>query len=87
MYKTILVPIDLSHPEPGKAMIDVAKTIAGEDSTITLIHVVEGIPAHVAVDLPEGIIEKSLERARVSLEEIARNAGLPDKVEVRAGPA
>ena len=30
MYKTVLIPIDLSHAEVGKAMIDVAKRIGGE---------------------------------------------------------
>jgi nucleotide-binding universal stress UspA family protein len=85
MYKTILVPIDLSHSAPGKAMINVAKRIGEEGAQIVLIYVVESIPTHVAVDLPPGVIEKSMERARKALEEIARDANVGASIEVRSG--
>lgn len=87
MYETILVPIDFSHAELGKAMIDVAKRIGGEGARITLVHIVEEIPAYVAAELSSGITEQTKERARSALEEIARDAGVQASVEVRSGQA
>jgi nucleotide-binding universal stress UspA family protein len=85
MYKTILVPIDLSHAEAGEKMIDIAKRIGEEGARIILINVVEDIPTYVAAELPSGIIEKSKERAREALEEMVREANVQASVEVRSG--
>jgi len=87
MYKTILVPIDLSHAEAGQAMINVAKMLGGEDARIILITVVEDIPGFAVAVLPSGVIEESRERAQKALEEIAREADVQASVEVRSGQA
>jgi nucleotide-binding universal stress UspA family protein len=87
MYKTILVPVDLSHAEAGQAVINVAKMLGGEGARIILVTVVEDIPAFVVAGLPDGIIEESKERAQEALEEIARKADVQASVEVRSGQA
>ena len=87
MFKTILVPVDLSYAEAGKAMINVAKMLGGEGARIILVTVVEDIPAFVVAGLPGGIIEESKERAQEALEEIAREADVQASVEVRSGQA
>jgi nucleotide-binding universal stress UspA family protein len=87
MYKTILVPIDLSHAEAGQAMIDVAKMLGGEDARVILITVVEDIPGFAMAVLPSGTIEESKERAQEALEEIAREADVQASVEVCSGQA
>ncbi len=87
MFKTILVPVDLSYAEAGKAMINVAKMLGGEGARIILVTVVEDIPAFVVAGLPGGIIEESKERAQEALEEIARKADVQASVEVRSGQA
>ncbi len=85
MYKTVLIPIDLSHAEVGKAMIGAAKRIGGEGVQIILINVVEDIPAYVAAELPGGYLEKSTQSAQEALEEIANEANIQASVEVRSG--
>ena len=87
MYKSILVPIDLSHAEAGQAIINVAKMLGGEGAQIILLTAVEDIPAFVAVGLPDGVIEKSKKNAQEALEEIAREAGVQASVEVRIDQA
>ncbi len=87
MFKTILVPIDLSHAEAGQVMINVAKMLGGEDAQIILITVVEDIPGFAVAVLPSGVIEESRERAQEALKEIAREAGVEASVEVRSGQA
>lgn len=85
MYKTILVPIDMSHIAEGKANIDLAAEHATAGANIILLNVVEEIPNWAAVELPAGLLEKSLEASQSELKEIAAKAGLKVKVEVRTG--
>ena len=57
MYKNILVPIALDHaPNSGKAL-DVARRLADADTAITILNVVEEMPAHIVHHLPEDYAE------------------------------
>jgi nucleotide-binding universal stress UspA family protein len=85
VYKTVLIPIDLSHAEVGKAMIGAAKRISGEGVQIILTNVVEDIPSYAAAELPGGFLKKSIQSAREALEEIAKEANVQTSVEVRSG--
>ena len=85
MYKTILVPVDLSHPEPAEKTLKIAQSIGGADSRIALLHVLPEIPAFVAGEMSEGMLKRNLERARTELEAFGKDAGA--KVEVRYGHA
>ena len=85
MYKTILVPIDMSHIAEGKANIDLAAEHAATGANIILLNVVEEIPNWAAVELPAGLIDKSLEASQSELKAIAAKAGLKVEVEVRTG--
>jgi nucleotide-binding universal stress UspA family protein len=71
MYKAIMVPIDLTQAEKGKATIDVAKKLSEEGNRIMLINVTEHIPDYVAAEILGDIIEA---------------AGVKADVEVRPGP-
>lgn len=85
MYKTILVPIDLSHPEPGEKTLKIAKAIAGADGRITLLTVLPEIPAFAASELPEGMLNRNLANARTELEAFGKGSGA--EIEVRYGHA
>ena len=85
MYKTILVPIDMSHVAEGKANIDLAAQHAAAGADIILLNVVEDIPNWAAVELPTGLLERSLEASQSELKAIAAAAGMKVKVEVRTG--
>ena len=71
MYKTILVPIDIAHFEEGKAILDMARQNADEDSRIVLLNVVEEIPKWAAVSLPAGMIDKNLHTSEAELKKLA----------------
>ena len=83
MYKSILVAIDLSQPEPSQKIVSIARSIAGADGRIALLHVLPEIPAFVAPELPEGMLQKNVENAREELQALAGDSGA--KVEVRYG--
>lgn len=85
MYKTILVPIDLSHPEPGEKTLKIAQSIAGADGRIALLTVLPEIPAFAAAELPEDMLDRNLKNARTELEAFGKDAGA--ETEVRYGHA
>lgn len=87
MFRTIIVPVDLAHPEKGKSMIGLAPKLAGKNAQIVLITVVEDVPAYVATALPGGFIEKSKAEAHSILEGMAKAAKLNADVQVRSGSA
>ncbi|MDH3579427.1 MAG: universal stress protein [Hyphomicrobiales bacterium] len=85
MYKTILVPIDLSDAERGKPMIEIARKLGDKDGKIVLINVVEDIPGYVAVELPKELLVKTREDAHEALKAMAKAGGIKADVEVRSG--
>lgn len=87
MYKTILVPIDLSDVEKGKASLNKAKHMGDDGCRIKLLNVVEDIPSYVAAELPTGLLDRSKKNALETLEGIAADCPFPVEVEVRAGHA
>lgn len=87
MYKTILVPIDLSDSEKGKAMIKIARMMGDKDARIILVNVIDVVPAYVAAQVPGAILNKAGENAGDELKAIARAAGIKPDIEVRSGAA
>ncbi len=85
MYKTILVPVDMSHIEKGKSMIDVARNQGDKDTRIILLHVIEDIPNWVAAEIPSGILEQSRLTTHQELQAIADAASIKAEVEIRSG--
>ena len=83
MYKTILVPIDLSHPELGRKTMAIARKIGGDQSRIVLLNVLEAIPGYVAAELPDGLMGRNLANARAELRMLAEEAGVES--DVRSG--
>jgi nucleotide-binding universal stress UspA family protein len=75
----------MSHIAKGKANIDLAAQHAATGASIILLNVVEEIPNWAAVELPAGLIDKSLEASQSELKAIAAAAGMKVEVEVRTG--
>ena len=85
MYKSILLPIDLSEVERGRMMIDVAQKLVGKDTKIRLLNVTADVPAFVAAQVPNEVIKTAMSTARETLEALIRAAGIKADSEVRAG--
>ena len=81
MYKTILVPIDLSHPEQGSKTLRIAGMIGGEGSRVIALYVAADVPGFVTVELPKGLLEKSLAKSRTDLEVLADEAAAEAMIE------
>jgi len=85
MYKTIIVPVEVSDVEAGKAMIDVAKAHSDENTRIILLHVIEEMPKWVTVELPKDVIEASRKSTLEGIYAIAEEASVQAEVEIRSG--
>jgi nucleotide-binding universal stress UspA family protein len=85
MFKTILVPIDMSHIDEGKANIDIAAQHASAGAKIILLNVVEEIPTWAAAELPANLIGDSMNRAQAELKAIANTTGMSMEVVIRSG--
>ena len=87
MYKSILVPIDLTHRDVGQAMIKRAVALSDENAKITLLHVIGDIPAYAQSYLPEGQLQENLEETKKTLAALAQTAGVKADTIVRYGNA
>lgn len=85
MYKTILVPVDLAHPEHCKEMIALAQAVATDNARIVLLNVMEAVPGYVAAQLPAGLQAEHKKKAQAALADLARDSGA--EVDVQSGHA
>jgi len=85
MYKNILVPIDLSHPEQGHKILQLARTIGGPDARLTALFVAGEVPSFVAAELPEHLLDENRANAAADLKALADAVGAA--TEVRTGHA
>ena len=84
MYKSILIPVDLANVTKVNSLIDNA-SVHSSNSKIILLNVVEDIPSWAAVELPRGILDKSVQSSLEKLEALAASASIEVEVEVRVG--
>ena len=87
MYKSILVPIDVRHEGTGARIIEKAKGLADEGAKITLLHVMDDIPSHLQVYIPEGKLKSNLLEIKSELSTMAKNFGIDAEIVVRFGKA
>jgi len=88
MYAKIIVAIDLAHGDRGKELLAKARTLLDEGGSITLLHVLEDVPAYIASELPRDLSERRRAEAAVELKALVE-CGDTTKclTEVRNGPA
>jgi universal stress protein F len=75
MYKTILVPVDLAHPEHAGEICALARAVAAKGARIVMLHVLETIPGYVAAELPSDLLDKRQSEAKAKLMALAKKAG------------
>ncbi|WP_068117479.1 universal stress protein [Tropicimonas marinistellae] len=75
MYKNILVPISFEDDGKIKAALDVARALAADGAAVTLMHVVEQVPAYAIHYIPEDLVSATREGLKAELDRLA--AGLP----------
>lgn len=88
MFRSILVPIDLSDSERGKSAIALAQQLAEKNADIRLLSILEDVPSFVASQIPKDIGATIRSTAASELKAIATAAGLKgSNTDVRSGSA
>ena len=85
MFKSILIAVDLANAAKVNSLVDHAAVYNSSNSKIVLLNVVEEIPSWAAVELPRGIIDKSVQSSREKLKALAASSRIEVEVEVRVG--
>lgn len=87
MYKNIVVAVDLSHGEAGKALLQNAAALVDEGGVIRMLHVLEDVPSYIAAELPRDLNDRRQAEAKVELGVLAGETGASVETEIRTGAA
>lgn len=71
MYKNILIPVILGEGQSHDASFEVARQLADEDSSFTILHVTEPIPGYVASEIPDEVLETTRRELQSELKLLA----------------
>ena len=71
MYTNILVPVSYEGERDAAGALEVAKVIAGDGATITLLHVIEQIPAYALTQASPGYLEQARRAVEAGLDKLA----------------
>jgi len=89
VFRRILVPIDLAHPELGTPSVETAVTLAlASDGSVRLLNVLPVTPADLAAYVPADFEEQQRRTAQEALDIVAKESGLDTRhvsVAVRQG--
>lgn len=72
MYKNILIPVAFDEAHDTRASFRTAQILADEGAKITLLHVMEPVPAFAAAQIPQDVFERSREEIRNHLDDLAQ---------------
>lgn len=87
MYKNILVPVDLAHPEVAEKILRRAKSLGDEGAKFTAVHAVTDIPAYAETYVPADIRLNRENTQREALEGVVEKAGLDAQSMIVSGTA
>ncbi|MCB1405725.1 MAG: universal stress protein [Rhodobacteraceae bacterium] len=87
MYKHIVVAVDLSHGDAGKALMAKAADLLDEGGVVRLLHVLEDVPSYVAAELPRDLNDRRQAEAKVELAVLIEAKGIKVETEIRTGAA
>ncbi len=87
MFKTILLPVDVAHPEEGHKTLEVALDIMDPDTKLEMLYVMEDIPNWTDIDLPPDFWENSIRAAQKTLDSIAQSTDIEIPTVIRRGHA
>lgn len=71
MYRSILIPVVLGEGHDHTASFEVARRLAHNDANFTILHVREAIPAFVASEIPDSVLEETRQEGQVEVKKIA----------------
>lgn len=71
MYKNILIPVLLDDDHDKSGAVQVAKALAEDGATFTVLHVMEAIPAYVTIEIPAEVLANTRKEVEEGLSAIS----------------
>jgi universal stress protein F len=87
MYNHIIVAVDLSHGDAGKALLERAAKLVNAGGTVRILNVLEDVPSYIAAELPRDLNDRRQAEAKVELDLLAQGTSANVVSEVRHGAA
>lgn len=87
LYQSILIPIDVAHPDTAPAMFEKAKALIVPDGRMMVVYAVPDIPAYVTFEMPDGFLPVTMRKADKTLRDLVTEAGIDADVEILSGNA
>lgn len=84
MYKSVLVPVDLSHTERLMPMLNQADALCASDGQISIVHIVPTLPNYISADLPSDFYDNGERAASDALAKLVREAQIDARIIVRS---
>lgn len=85
LYQSILIPIDVAHPEMAPEIFDQAQKLLQPGGKITVIHVLPDIPSYVSTELPDGVLLMTAQSAGKKIKEIIEAANIDADTKILSG--
>lgn len=87
MYKHIIVAVDLSHGDAGRALLAKATALLSPGGVIRLLHVLEDVPSYVEAEIPSDLRDRRRAEAKVELGVLVESKDVKVETEIRTGAA
>ena len=85
MFKKILIPVDMAHPEKAPEMIEAAKSMATDETQFVLATIIHSVPALAELSVPQEYFDMAEEEARKTLKTISIDNKVDASLELRVG--
>lgn len=88
MFKTVLVPVDVGQTEAAATALSAARELCEREGTqVTLLNVIESVPAYVSSQIPDHVHQQIIVDANAALKKMVEDNNLPanTKTLVREG--
>lgn len=86
-YNSIILPIDIAHPELADSMFEKAKALLNEGGTVHAVYAMPDVPGFVNSELPGDYVKAAGAKAEAALKEIVANSGVTVTTEILSGQA
>lgn len=85
LYQSILIPIDVAHPEVASGMFDKAKALLAPGGKLTVAYVVPDVPNFVLAEMPDGFLPVTIRKSERTLQMLVEEAGVDAQVHILTG--
>ncbi len=86
LYRSILLPIDVAHPEVAAEMFEKARALLTPDGKLSVAYVVPDVPNFVLADMPDGFLPTTIRKSERALRDMVEEAGVDAEVHILTGP-